>query len=68
MTKRVETKLKVSPQKEMTMGVVKIPVGVVAKGEARGSCVISNSKRYPTPRSIRLLASIVITSHTYRRY
>ena len=30
-------KLKVSPQKEITMGVVKIPGGVVAKGEDRYS-------------------------------
>ena len=32
MTKRVEMRLKVSPQKEIMMGVVKMPVGVVARG------------------------------------
>ena len=33
---------------------------------ARGSCVISDSKRYPTPGSIRLRRHSLLTSHTHQ--
>ena len=33
---------------------------------ARGSCVISDSNRYPTPGSIRLRCHSLLTSHTHQ--